>query len=120
MVSLKHQETPKITPKIANVISGTAVLANGNILKGAVVNIKDESGKSVRSLMTNELGHFTLSNPLPNGLYTIHIDVSEKESLVKQVELSGKIVPPIDFVTQGKESKYMPLLFTIPKLFKRK
>lgn len=111
---------PTITPKIANVISGTAILSDGKILRGAMVNIKDERGKSVRSLMTNELGHFTVINPLPNGLYTVQIEISDKESLVKQLELTGNIVPPIDFVTQCKESKYMPLLFTIPKIIKER
>jgi hypothetical protein len=112
--------SPTITPKVANVISGAAILSDGKILKGAMVNVKDERGKSVRSLMTNELGHFTVINPLPSGLYTVQIDISDKESLVKQIELTGNIVPPIDFVTQGKETKYMPLLFTTPKTLKKK
>lgn len=91
----KEQETYIALTSTPNIINGIVTDSMGNYLEGVIVVTHDKEGLPVRALKTNKLGQFIAATPLPNGIYTITL---EKESLnfdVLEVELDGKILPPI-------------------------
>lgn len=82
-------------PDIPNLIVGMVTDKKGAIIEGAIVEILDEKGISVRVLKTNSLGQFRTTTPLCSGKYLI---VPEKDNLdFDRVELNleGKIVQPV-------------------------
>jgi hypothetical protein len=91
----KPKPTQLVLTTFPNVINGIITDAVNNYLEGVVVVIHDKDRLPVRALKTNKLGQFTGSTPLPNGTYTIEL---EKEGLVfdiLQIELTGKVLPPL-------------------------
>ena len=65
------------------------------LIEGAILEILDESGRSVRALRTNKAGHFLIVTPLTNGKYQI---VTEKEGFNFDpvwFEANGNIIQPI-------------------------
>ncbi len=98
-VSVVKPVRPKATQltltTFPNIINGVINDPTGNYLDNVVVVIYNKDGLPVRALKTNKLGQFTGSTPLPNGTYRIEL---EKENLifdVLQIELDGKVLPPI-------------------------
>ncbi len=89
------QAAPPLPPTTPNTITGQVLDEKGKIVEGAILEIRDSSGKPVRALRSNKLGHFMIVTPLQNGQYDI---VTEKEGYeFKPVvfEAKGKIIPPI-------------------------
>jgi hypothetical protein len=90
-------------PTSPNIIVGQVLDEEGRIIDGAILEIKDTSGRSVRALKTNRVGHFMIITPLTDGLYQI---VCEREGFSfdpVSVKLEGKVLPPI--VITGKSIK---------------
>ena len=86
---------PPIPPSKPNVIVGQVVDPKGAIVENAILEIKDEDGRSVRALKSNKLGHFMIVTPLANGKYQI---ITEKEGLAFDpltITVVGKVVLPI-------------------------
>ncbi len=96
VVSLPPQKQTQLTlTTFPNVINGIVVDSQGNYLDGVVVVIHDKDGLPVRALKSNKLGQFTGATPLPNGTYNIEL---EKDNLIfdiLQIQLEGKVLPPI-------------------------
>lgn len=91
----QQKQTQLTLTTFPNVINGIVTDSTGNYLDGVVVVIHSKEGLPVRALKTNKLGQFTGSTPLPNGIYTIEL---EKDNLifdVLQIELEGKLLPPL-------------------------
>lgn len=83
-------------PTQPNVICGLIKTAEGNLVDGAILDIKDQNGFVVRALKTSKLGQFRTATPLPNGTYELSI---EKEGLnfdIIKLDLSGAIITPIE------------------------
>lgn len=90
----KNAAPPSI-PEIANTVSGQVMDASGNIIEGAILEIRDDKGRAVRALKTNKAGHFLIVTPLINGSYQI---VLEKEGFSFdpiKFEADGNIIQPI-------------------------
>ncbi len=86
---------PPSPPTIPNTVSGQVMDSNGRILPGAILEIRDISGRPVRALRTNMLGHFLIVTPLVNGTYEI---VTEKDGYdfdVTKFDVSGNMLDPI-------------------------
>lgn len=86
---------PPIPPTRENIITGQTLTPGGKIIEGAILEIKDEEGRSVRALKTNKLGHFMIVTPLLGGKYEI---ITEKEGFNFEpvtLQAEGKIIPPI-------------------------
>jgi hypothetical protein len=86
---------PPIPPSKPNVIVGQVVDPQGKIVENAILEIKDEDGRSVRALKSNKLGHFMIVTPLANGKYQI---ITEKEGFVFDpvtITAAGKVLLPI-------------------------
>lgn len=83
-------------PTQPNVICGLIKTAEGNLVDGAILDIKDQNGFVVRALKTSKLGQFRTATPLPNGTYELSI---EKEGLnfdIIKLDLNGAIITPIE------------------------
>ena len=90
MAEFSPDASPPLAPTKSNVISGQVLDDQKNIIDGAIIEIKDESGRPVRALKSNKLGHFMTVTPLLNGKYII---LCEKE---------GFDFDPVGFVAEDK------------------
>lgn len=89
------EAAPPSPPTMPNIIVGQTLDETGSIIDGAILEIKDEQGRSVRALRTNRLGHFMIVTPLANNKYQI---VSEKDGFTFEpvsISLEGRVIPPI-------------------------
>jgi len=85
-----------IPPPGPNIISGMVFNKNGEIVEGAVLEIRNMGRIPVRALKTNKLGQFIIATPLENGQYEMEI---EKEGLnfdIIKFEAKGEIIPPFE------------------------
>lgn len=87
--------SPPNRPTTANVVVGQVMDSIGKTIDGAILEIRDRSGRPVRALKTNRAGHFFVATPLANGDYQISI---EKENYVfDQISFTvkGEVLEPI-------------------------
>ena len=94
------EAAPPGPPTTANTIVGQVLSKQGKIIEGAILEVKDMSGRPLRALKSNKLGHFIVVTPLQNGKYEI---ITEKDGYgFKPVTFGaiGGIIPPI--AIQGK------------------
>lgn len=83
-------------PDKPNLLVGMVHDPEHKIVSGAIVEILDSNGNTVRAMKTNALGQFYISSPLPNGKY--HIE-TEKDGLsfpVYSFEATGTPLAPVD------------------------
>lgn len=88
--ALPNQQT------IPNIASGAVFNADGRLVAGAIIEIRDSNRLPVRALKTNKLGQFSIATPLADGVYELEI---EKEGLtfdILKLEAKGSIIPPIE------------------------
>ncbi len=89
------EAAPPVPPERPNTIVGQVMKPDGGIIEGAILEIKDEQGRPVRALKSNQLGHFIIVTSLNNGKYTIS---TEKIGFVFDdinFEADGSIIQPI-------------------------
>jgi hypothetical protein len=102
----KKAVTPKLikdnlgpfTPSLPNIISGVIKDKEGNLIEGAILEIRDLQGNPLRALKSNKLGQFRIATPLPNGTYEI---ITEKDGLdfdIIKINLIGEIIQPIEII----------------------
>ena len=94
------EAAPPGPPTVPNTIVGQVSSTQGKIVEGAILEIKDVAGRSLRALKSNKLGHFSIVTPLQNGRYEIITDKENYEFKPITFEAAGEIVPPI--AIQGK------------------
>jgi len=85
-----------VLPSAPNIVSGMVFNKNGEIVSGAILEIRNEEKIPVRALKTNNLGQFIIATPLENGTYEIEI---EKEGLnfdIIKFDAKGEIIPPLE------------------------
>jgi len=95
-VEFKSELPIPAPPDKPNVLVGMIIDQQGKIVEGAIVEIQDQEGDTVRAMRTNKLGQFRTASPLGNGEYQI---ITEKEGCnfdIMKIKLSGKIIPPIE------------------------
>ncbi len=86
---------PPSLPTIPNTISGQVMDPEGKIIEGAILEVKDASGRPVRAIRTNKVGHFLTVTSLLNGKYEL---ATEKDGYLFEpvvVDANGSIIPPI-------------------------
>ena len=86
---------PPNPPIMPNTIVGQVMDENKKIIEGAILEIKDISGRPVRALRTNKAGHFIIVTALANGQYEL---ITEKEGFEFEpvsFMAEGKMIPPI-------------------------
>jgi len=99
-VTQKKGITPGIVPDSPNIISGVVKGKQDNLIKDAIIIVRDNRGSPVRALKTNDLGQFSISTPLPNGKYQITVEKSGEEFDIIEAEITGAIFKPVIF--QGR------------------
>jgi len=86
---------PPIPPTKENIVVGQVLGPEGNILEGAILEIKDGLGRPVRALKTNKLGHFMIVTPLLAGEYKMITEKEGYEFEPVHFMAENKIIPPI-------------------------
>ncbi len=86
---------PPNPPTYPNVIVGQVVDQNRKIIEGAIMEIKDSSGRPIRALRSNKAGHFITVTPLENGRYDVVTDKDGYEFGAINFEATGQLIPPI-------------------------
>lgn len=82
--------------EMPNILVGLVKDAQGRLLEGAVLEIRDSHGHPVRALRTNKLGQFRTATPLNNDIYEIETEKPGLEFEIVKLELKGGTVPPIE------------------------
>lgn len=86
---------PPTPPTMPNVVVGQVVDQTGKIIDGAIMEIKDSSGRPIRALKSNKLGHFVIVTPLDSGKYDILTEKDGFEFEPVSFEAMGDIISPI-------------------------
>ena len=84
------------TPQTPNLLVGMVMDAQGKIVEGAIIEIRNSRDVPVRALKTNKLGQFRIVTPLKNDTYEIE---TEKEGFnfdIIKLVLKGEPVKPIE------------------------
>lgn len=88
------------TPSMPNLLVGLVRDPQGEIIEGAILEIRDSSSNPVRAFKTNKLGQFRSATPLPNGIYEIETDKEGCRFDIIKVELKGEILAPIEIISK--------------------
>ncbi len=98
--SAATQKTVALTNQ-PNIINGTVVDAQGQLVPGVIVVVKNAQGESKRALKTNKLGQFVVTTPLANGTYSVEVDKKGLSFDIMKVELTGTVLPPISIKSKS-------------------
>lgn len=81
-----------------NIINGYVRGKAGNLIKNAVIIVKDPDGSPVRALKSNELGQFAITTAVPNGSYSVEASSTSETFAIMTVDVYGTVLDPLDFV----------------------
>jgi hypothetical protein len=81
---------------LPNQIAGMILNQAGEIIPNALIEIKNEQGQSSRIVKSNEFGQYFIRTPLKNGDYQIHIEHPDYQFQAFELEIKGKILPPLE------------------------
>lgn len=91
--------------KRPNVINGIVRDTQGQLLSGALVIIKTQTGQPQRALRTNNLGQFIITTPLPNGVYHLETIKEPSKFDIIEIELEGSVLEPIEIQARSKKEE---------------
>ncbi|OGY24814.1 MAG: hypothetical protein A2Y57_01785 [Candidatus Woykebacteria bacterium RBG_13_40_7b] len=86
---------------VPNVLYGLVRSVKGLLLPDTILVVKDQQGDPARALKTNKIGQFSISTPLPNGIYTIEVEKEGYQFDLYQVKLDGSIIDPIELQSKN-------------------
>ena len=66
------------------------------IINNAIIEIQDQSHRTVRATKTNKIGQFFLATPLDKGSYFIKTEKEGFSFNTISIQLEDKIYPPIE------------------------
>lgn len=89
------EASPPAPPTVPNTITGQVVDSQGKIVESAILEIRDASGRPVRALRTNKLGHFIVVTPLQSGPYELFVEKDGLEFDPVRFDAVGEIISPI-------------------------
>ncbi len=95
---------PRLTT-FPNVVTGIIKDAEGNLLPGVLVTVRDKDEMPVRALKTNKLGQFAASTPLPNGTFTVDIEDPRGQHFFDRVRVTfnGSVMAPVEVISKSKK-----------------
>ncbi|AKM80992.1 MAG: hypothetical protein UT13_C0001G0028 [Candidatus Pacebacteria bacterium GW2011_GWF2_38_9] len=110
-IEVKKQEKPNLQTRVrdlkapqeeldnkkysTNQIFGSVIGQNGQKESEVIIEIKDQSGESLRVIKSDEDGNFVANNPLKNGSYQVIAEKNDQKFPILQVELTGQILDPL-------------------------
>lgn len=83
-------------PTRPNILAGMVLDKDGEMVEGAILEIRNTQGMPVRALRTNKLGQFTIATPLPNDIYEIETEKEGCDFDIIKLETKGEIIKPIE------------------------
>lgn len=83
-------------PEKPNLLLGMVHDKEKNIIPGAIVEILDKNGNTVRAMKTNNLGQFYISTPLKKGQYVIETEAQDHSFPVYTLEVNDSVLDPVD------------------------
>jgi hypothetical protein len=83
-------------PTQPNRIVGMVLTQDNKLIEDAVIDIKNEQGKTITAVKSNALGQFFVSQTLPSGIYYIKGNHKNYEFKSQKLELTGKILDPLE------------------------
>lgn len=101
---------PPNPPTTPNTIVGQVMDANTHVVEGAILEVKDASGRPIRALRTNKVGHFLVVTPLINGRYELVVEKQGLEFDPLTFEAAGRIIPPIAIKARLQEFTPAPVI----------
>lgn len=108
-VQFSTETTPPIPPTQANTIVGQVMDQDGKIVEGAILEVKDiATGKSIRALKSNRLGHFIVVTPIPNGGYQLLTEKDDYEFAPVNFEAKGELIPSMAIRGKKLETPVVP------------
>lgn len=87
--------SPPNPPETPNTIAGQVTTADGKIIDGAIMEIRNASKIPVRALRSNKVGHFITVTPLSDGKYEIYTEKEGFEFEIVSFQAEGRLIPPI-------------------------
>ena len=98
--TVKAKVSPRLPipapPTQPNILVGMVLDKKGELVEGAILEIRNSQGVPVRALKTNQLGQFTIATPLENGVYEIETEKKGLKFDIIKVEVKGEIIKPIE------------------------
>ena len=111
-VQFSVDAAPPSPPTTPNTIVGQVMDQDNKIIQGAILEVKDSTGRPVRALKSNMLGHFMVVTPLQSGRYEINTEKDGFNFETVAFEASGEIIPPIAIagsaITQAQNPSVPP------------
>lgn len=87
-------------PAMPNIICGVVKTKEGQLITGAILEVMDAHGTSVRAMRTSKLGQFLTATSLPNGIYEISAEKEGFTFAIIKLNLTGEILPPIEIIAK--------------------
>lgn len=102
--SSQNAGVPRLTT-FPNVVNGIIKNAEGTLLPGLLVTVRDKEGVPMRALKSNKLGQFSASTPLPDGTYIVEIeDPRNMYTFEKaQITTTGILLPALEIVAKSQK-----------------
>ncbi|WKZ25361.1 MAG: carboxypeptidase-like regulatory domain-containing protein [bacterium] len=86
---------PPSPPIAINTIVGQVMDQDRKIVEGAILEIKDSTGRPVRALKSNKAGHFIIVTSLANGRYEVTVEKTGFNFEPVSFEAKGEMIPAI-------------------------
>lgn len=102
------EAAPPAPPTVPNTVTGQVLDSQGKIVESAILEIRDATGRPVRALRSNKLGHFMVVTPLSSGPYELFVEKDGLEFDPVRFDALGEIISPI--VVRSSTPKAKPLV----------
>ncbi len=83
-------------PTEPNKLVGMVLTQSNDLINDAIVEIKNETGGTIRAVKTNALGQFFITTPLPDGRYIILTQKDDYTFTPIDLQLEQSVVNPIE------------------------
>ena len=83
-------------PTEPNKLVGMVLTNNGELVPGAVVEVRNNLGMVERVVKTNALGQFFITTPLRNGKYVVSIESDGFTFPQSALDITGSILQPLE------------------------
>lgn len=83
-------------PTRPNILVGMVTDKKGEIIEGAILEIRNSQKIPVRALRTNRLGQFQIATALENDAYEIEVEKEGFQFDIIKIEAKGEIIKPIE------------------------
>lgn len=107
-VQFSVDAAPPNPPIMPNTIVGQVMDEDKKIIEGAILEIKDISGRPVRALRTNKAGHFIIVTSLADGQYELITEKEGYEFEPVSFKTDGKMIPPIAIRAKASTQQNVP------------